>query len=187
MAKGLMVLVILGAVGLLGFVGQNTLTKKQTQQTLAASCASSLATLNPKLHRQKLVSYGEFHDYVFKRVSWLNDQVRSKKISFGEFQNQAVNLFTTYAPISMKTCQTLLEPTYKKCQESKDSLACATEASRAFAFGLKLVYDDSVTLKQELDLSRIVAFDIKTAVSQNRPRMPASEKSEFQSYAAFLQ
>lgn len=186
MVKWLIALVVLGAVGALGFVGRTTMNKKQTQVALAASCATSLTTLNSKLHRQSLVTYGEFHDYVFKRVTWLGDQLKSKKISPSEFQTQTVSLFTTYAPTSMKTCQTILEPSYRKCQESKDSLACANEASRAFAYGLKLVYEDSVGLKQNLDLSRIVAFDIRTAISQSRPRMAASEKSELQSYAAFL-
>ncbi|MEQ1876022.1 MAG: hypothetical protein ABL958_05205 [Bdellovibrionia bacterium] len=184
--KWIVAIVVLGAVGALGYVGKTTMSKKQTQTALAASCATSLTTLNARLHRQKLVTYGEFHDYVFKRVSWLNEQLKSKKLNPAEYQNQTVNLFTTYAATSMKTCQAILEPTYKKCTETKDSLACANDASRAFAFGLKLVYDDSVGLKQELDLSRIVAFDIRTAVSQTRPRMPAEDKSQLKGFLAFL-
>lgn len=186
MVKLLIVLVLTSVIGLLGFVGTTQWNKKVTQDTLTAACAGSLTTLDSKISKHKYVSYGEFHDYVHKRVSWLNEQMKSKKIGSAEFHNQAINLFSSYAPTSMKTCQAILKPSFEKCQEKKSTETCALEASRAFSFGLKLVFDDSVALKQNLDLSRIVAFDIKTAVNQSRPRMPASEKAELQNYAAFL-
>ncbi|HEX4926274.1 MAG TPA: hypothetical protein VFV50_19425, partial [Bdellovibrionales bacterium] len=71
MAKWFVALALVGVVGSLGFVGNTQWNKKVTQDTLAAACAGSLTTLNSKLSKHKYVSYGEFHDYVYKRISFL--------------------------------------------------------------------------------------------------------------------
>jgi hypothetical protein len=185
--KWFIALVLIGAGSLIAYVGNVTMGKKTTESTLAVACATSLTTLHSKLPKQKYVSYGEFNDYVSKRVTWLLSQVKNKKISQSEFQTQMVGLFTSYAPTSMKTCHTILEPSFKKCQANSKSEICASDASNAFTFALKLVFDDAQTLKQSLDLTKIVAFDIRTAVQQTRSRMPASDAQDLKNYAAFLQ
>jgi hypothetical protein len=187
MAKLFITLTLLGSAGLVAVVGNNKWNKNVKDQSLAIACATSLTTLNSRLPKQKLVSYGEYHDYVSKRVSALQTQIKAKRISESEFRKQSVNLFGTYAPTSMKTCHAILEPSFNKCRDRASADYCAAEAEKAFSFGLRLVFDDAQALKQELDLSRVVAFDIRTAIQQTRPRLPASEKANLKNYATFLQ
>jgi hypothetical protein len=189
MAKWFILLTLIGATSLFAFVGNNKWNQKVAIENVTAACAISLTTLNGQLDKQKhrYVSYGNNHDYVFKRISTMKAQLDAKRMSQIEFQNQAIELFSSYAPTSMKTCQGILVPSFEKCRANGRSDLCATEAARAFAYALKLVYMDAQSLKQDLDLSKIVAFDVKTAVQQTRPKMSPNEKTEFQTYTAFLQ